>query len=177
MNRQAAKHSFLFSCRNQDSSSSASSVSLDSEAYCMASCRARGSTHRVRKSATHLLTLTWALKRKGHLIKLVLLAELYALFPAVVALKQVGSDSPELNQLVLLQALGQWDVVKVIVGIYWCSQCLAGVRRKWKREVGIFEITEDWTKSTVTHLIVLLCDEEVVKCFVDRFVVVVLYWP
>lgn len=42
-----------------------------------------------------------------HLIELVLLAELHTLFPAVVALEEVGSDSPELNQLVLLQALGQ----------------------------------------------------------------------
>ncbi len=54
----------------------------------------------------------------GHLIELVLLAELHTLFPAVVALEEVGSDSPELNQLVLLQALSQRDVVKVVVGIY-----------------------------------------------------------
>lgn len=52
-----------------------------------------------------------------NLIELVLLAQLNALFPAVVALEQVGSDSPEFNQLVLLQALRQGDVVKVVIGI------------------------------------------------------------
>lgn len=56
--------------------------------------------------------------RGEHLIELVLLTELHTLFPAVVALEEVSSDSPELNQLVPLQALGQRDVVKVIVGIY-----------------------------------------------------------
>lgn len=53
----------------------------------------------------------------SNLVELVLLAELYALFPAVVALEQVGSDSPEFNQLVLLQALRQGDVVEVVVGV------------------------------------------------------------
>lgn len=43
----------------------------------------------------------------GHLIELVLLAELHTLFPAVVALEKVGCDPPKLNQLMLLQALGQ----------------------------------------------------------------------
>lgn len=60
----------------------------------------------------------------SHLVQFVLLAELHALFPAVVALEEVGSDSPELNQLVLLQPLGQGDVVKVVIGIYGCPQCL-----------------------------------------------------
>lgn len=58
------------------------------------------------------------LRGKQHLIKLVLLAELHTLLPAVVALKEVSSDSPELNQLMLLHTLGQRDVVKVVVGIY-----------------------------------------------------------
>lgn len=52
------------------------------------------------------------------LVELVLLAQLHTLLPAVVALEEVGGDSPELNQLVLLQALGQRDVVKVVIGIY-----------------------------------------------------------
>jgi len=42
-----------------------------------------------------------------HLVELVLLAELHTLFPAVVALEEVGGNPPELNQVVLLQALGQ----------------------------------------------------------------------
>lgn len=46
-------------------------------------------------------------KWKKHLIEFIFLAELHTLFPAVVAFEEVGSNSPELNQLVLLQALGQ----------------------------------------------------------------------
>lgn len=42
-----------------------------------------------------------------HLVELVLLAEFHALFPAVVALEQIGCDPPELYELVLLQTLGQ----------------------------------------------------------------------
>lgn len=53
-----------------------------------------------------------------HLIELVLFAELHTLFPAVVALEEIGSNPPELNQLMLLQALGQRDVIKVVIGIY-----------------------------------------------------------
>lgn len=41
------------------------------------------------------------------LVELVLLAQLHTLLPAVVALEEVGGDSPELDQLVLLQALGE----------------------------------------------------------------------
>ena len=52
-----------------------------------------------------------------YLVELVLLAELDALFPAVVALEQVSCDPPELDQIVLLQALSQRDVVEVVVGI------------------------------------------------------------
>ena len=58
------------------------------------------------------------------LVELVLLAELHALPPAVGALVQVGGDAAELDQLVLLQALGQADGVKVIVGIYGRPQAL-----------------------------------------------------
>ncbi|KAF3847983.1 hypothetical protein F7725_021011 [Dissostichus mawsoni] len=46
-----------------------------------------------------------------YLVELVLLAELDALFPAV------SCDPPELDQIVLLQALSQRDVVEVVVGI------------------------------------------------------------
>lgn len=42
-----------------------------------------------------------------HLVEFVLLAKLNTLFPAVVALEKVGCDPPKLNQLMLLQALGQ----------------------------------------------------------------------
>ena len=42
-----------------------------------------------------------------HLVELVLLTELDTLFPAVVALEKVGCNPPKLNQLVLLQSLGQ----------------------------------------------------------------------
>lgn len=38
----------------------------------------------------------------SHLVELILLAELDALSPAVVALVQVGGDASELNQLVFL---------------------------------------------------------------------------
>ena len=58
------------------------------------------------------------------LIELVLLAELHTLLPAIVALEEVGGDSPELNQLVLLEPLGQRDVVKVVVGVYRCPHGL-----------------------------------------------------
>lgn len=42
-----------------------------------------------------------------YLIKLVLLAKLNTLFPAVVAFEKVGSDSSKFNQLMPLQALRQ----------------------------------------------------------------------
>ena len=97
-------------------------MSLDSDAYCMASCRGDSmdrfrngfvyQRHSQRQRGEHSGGLN------EHLIELVLLAELHTLFPAVVALEEVGSDSPELNQLVLLQTLSQRDVVKVVVGIY-----------------------------------------------------------
>lgn len=63
------------------------------------------------------------------LVELVLLAELNALFPAVVALEQVGCDPPELDQLMLLQALGQRDVVKVVIGVDGGAQSLE-IRQK-----------------------------------------------
>jgi len=64
---------------------------------------------------------------EADLVELVLLAELHALFPAVVALEEVGGDPPELDQLVLLQPLGQGDVVKVVVGVDGGAQ---GLERK-----------------------------------------------
>lgn len=59
-----------------------------------------------------------------HLVKLVLLAELDTLFPAVVAFKKIGCDPSEFNQLVLLQALGERDVVEVVVCVDGCAQRL-----------------------------------------------------
>ena len=47
----------------------------------------------------------------------VLLAELDSLLPAVVTFVQVSSDAAEFNQLMLLQHLGQGDVVKVVEGV------------------------------------------------------------
>lgn len=63
-------------------------------------------------------------RRPPHLVELVFLAQLHTLLPSVVAFEEVSSDSPELNQLVLLQTLGQRDVVEVIVCIYRCPECL-----------------------------------------------------
>lgn len=57
---------------------------------------------------------------------MVFLAQLHALFPAVVALVEVGCDAPELDQFVLLQALSQRYVIKVVVGINGSSQTLLG---------------------------------------------------
>lgn len=57
---------------------------------------------------------------------MVLLAELHTLSPPVIALVQISSNAPELDQLVLLQLLCQGDVVKVVVGVNRCSQTLRG---------------------------------------------------
>lgn len=46
------------------------------------------------------------------------------MFPAVVAFEQVGGDSPELDEFVLLQALSQRYVVEVVVGVDGCAQSL-----------------------------------------------------
>lgn len=59
-----------------------------------------------------------------HLVEFVFLAQLHTLLPSVVALEEVSSDSPELDQLVFLQTLGQCDVVKIIVCVYRCPECL-----------------------------------------------------
>lgn len=74
-----------------------------------------------------------------HLVEFVLLTELNTLFPAVVALEKVGCDPPKLNQLVFLQTLGQWDVVKVVIGIDGSAQCLN------KRQRGLWDTTENAT--------------------------------
>lgn len=63
-----------------------------------------------------------------HLVELVLLAELDTLFPAVVAFKKIGCDPPEFNQLVLLQALGERDVVEVVVSVDGSAQRLSNTR-------------------------------------------------
>ena len=82
-----------------------------------------------------------------YLEEAVVLAQLHGLLPSVVALVQVGRDAAELDQLVLLEALRQRDVVKVV-----------------KRLDG-----------RPHPLVVLLVNEEVVQCLVDGFVVVVLH--
>lgn len=60
----------------------------------------------------------------SYLVEFVLLAELYTLSPAVVALVQVSSNTSELNQFMFLQPLCQANGVKVVIGIDWCSQAL-----------------------------------------------------
>lgn len=70
-----------------------------------------------------------------HLVELVLLAKFDTLFPAVVPLEKVGCDPSKFNQFMLLQALSQWDVVKVIISIDRCTQCLH------KREMGLWKLS------------------------------------
>ena len=82
-----------------------------------------------------------------HLEELVLLAQVDRLLPAVVALVQVGTDAPKLNQFVLLEALRQRDVVKVV-------KCVNG--------------------STQT-LVIFFFNEKIVQSLIDRLVVVVLH--
>lgn len=53
----------------------------------------------------------------SYLVEFVLLAELYTLSPAVVALVQVSSNTSELNQFMFLQPLCQANGVKVVIGI------------------------------------------------------------
>lgn len=60
----------------------------------------------------------------SYLVELVLLAELHALSPAVVALVKVSSDTSELNQLVFLQPLRQVNGVEVVIGINGRSKAL-----------------------------------------------------
>ena len=57
-------------------------------------------------------------------VKLVLFAQLHSLFPAVVSLVQVCGDASELQELVLLQTLGEGDVVKVVEGVDWGTESL-----------------------------------------------------
>lgn len=59
-----------------------------------------------------------------HLIKTIFLAELYTLFPSIIAFVQVSCNTSEFNQLMLLQTLSQCDVIEVIIRIYGCSQAL-----------------------------------------------------
>lgn len=66
----------------------------------------------------------WPVGAGSDLVELVLFAELHALLPAVVTLEQVGCDPPELDQLVLFQALGQRDVVKVVISVDGSAQRL-----------------------------------------------------
>ena len=58
-----------------------------------------------------------ALSNKNTKICTDLLAKLDALSPPVVALVEVGGDPSELDELVLLQGLGQPDVVEIVEGI------------------------------------------------------------
>ena len=50
-------------------------------------------------------------------VEQVLLAEVHRLRPSVVVLVEVGTDTSELKQLVLLQLLGQGDCIKVIKSV------------------------------------------------------------
>lgn len=59
----------------------------------------------------------------------VFLAQFHALLPPIVALVQVGGDASELRQLVLLQTLGQADVVKVVERIDRRSQTLMETKK------------------------------------------------
>lgn len=83
----------------------------------------------------------------AYLEQFVLFAQVNRLLPAVVALVEVGGNAAELDQLVLLEALREGDVIKVVVGVDGGAQTL----------------------------VVLLLDEEVVKGLVDGLVVVLLY--
>ena len=84
--------------------------------------------------------------RAMDLEEFVLLAEVDRLLPAVVALVQVCTDAPELNELVLLQTLGQSNVVEVV-------ECI---------------------NRRPQTLVVLFLDEKIVQRLVDCLVVVVL---
>lgn len=82
-----------------------------------------------------------------YLEKFVLFAQVHRLFPAVVALIEVGGNATEFNQLMLLKALRQGDVVEVVIGIDGGTQAL----------------------------VVLLLNKQVVEGLVDGLVVVLLY--
>jgi len=64
------------------------------------------------------------LNGQSNLKESVLLAEVDRLFPAIVALVQVGADASELDQLVFLKTLGQRDVVKVVERVDGRAQTL-----------------------------------------------------
>ena len=59
-----------------------------------------------------------------YLEELVFLAQLYSLGPAVVHSEEVGSDTTELEQLMLLNLLSEGDHVKVFKAINGLSQGL-----------------------------------------------------
>ena len=77
----------------------------------------------------------------------VFLTQVDRLFPAIVALVQVRADASELDQFVLLQTLGQCDVVKVV-------ECVDG---------------------RTQALVVFFFYQQIVQCLVDCLVVVVLH--
>ena len=83
----------------------------------------------------------------GVLVETVGLAQLDRLLPSVVALVEVGRYAAELDERVLLESLGQIDVVEVVVGVDAVAQALE----------------------------VLLLHEQIVERLVDRLVVVVLH--
>ena len=85
---------------------------------------------------------------EADLVELVLLAELHALFPAVVALEEVGGDSPELDQFVLLKPLGQGDIVKVVVGVDGGAQGL-GRKREERRLRRVLLKRRKWFEGNV----------------------------
>ena len=79
--------------------------------------------------------------------QVVFLAKLDALLPAVVALVQVGGDSSELDELVLLEHLRQRDVVEIVEGV----------------------------DAGLEAVVVFLGDQEAVESLVDGLVVQVLH--
>lgn len=121
---------------------------------------------------------TWCGRVAPNLVELVLFAELNALFPAVVTLEEVGRDPPELNQLVLLQALGQRDVIKVVVSVNGSAQRLEK-RRADPNTANASEQIPAGQKELgyLSHSVVFFDDEEVVESLVYGLVVVVLDRP
>jgi hypothetical protein len=53
-----------------------------------------------------------------NLVKAVFLAQLYALFPAIVAFEEISSNSSELNEFMFFQTLSKGNIVKVVISIY-----------------------------------------------------------
>lgn len=65
-----------------------------------------------------------------NLVEFILLAKFHTLLPAVVAFEKVGGNSSEFDELVLLQALGQRYVIKVVIGVDGCTQSLCDTQER-----------------------------------------------